>query len=203
MAWDKLADNATVEKVADALRKNGFEVHVVDNGNEAKKKALELIPEGSEVGSGSSTTLNQIGVTEEIDKSGRYDSIRKRIMAINDEKERNETRRKLLGPRYGLGSVQAITEDGKLVAASASGSQVGLYAYGAQKLILVVSTQKIVKNLDDAFTRINEYVLPLESERVNKAYNTQAGSSVRKLLIIQKETPGRITVILVKQALGF
>src|SRR5208337_2190702 len=127
---------------------------VAENGEEAREKALELIPEGAEVGEGSSMTLNEIGVTKEIDESGRYDSLRKKIMAISDDKERAEARRKSAGPKYGLGSVQAITQEGQVVSASATGSQLGLYVYGAEKLILVVGTQKIVKNLEEAFKRI-------------------------------------------------
>lgn len=202
MGWDQLADDAVVERTAEALRKRGMEVTVVNSSEEAKKKVLELIPEGAEVGAGSSATLNEIGVTKEIDESGRYDSVRKRIMAITDEKERAEARRKNLGPRYGLGSVQAITQEGQLVSASATGSQLSLYVFGAEKLILVAGTQKIVKNIDDAFRRINEYVLQLESERMRKLYGAP-GSSVNKILIIEKERPGRIHLFLVKQKLGF
>jgi L-lactate utilization protein LutC len=202
MEWNKLVEDAVVEKTAEALRKRGMEVTMANSSEEAKKKVLELIPEGAEVGSGSSTTLNEAGITKEIDESGRYDSVRKKLMAIADEKQRAEARRKSYSPKYGLGSVQAITQDGQLVAASASGSQLSLYVYGAEKLILVVSTNKIVKDIDEAIRRINEYVLPLESERVKKAYN-MPGSNVNKILIIEKERPGRITLILVKQKLGF
>ena len=201
MDWNKLADDSVVESTAEALRKRGFEVIVVGNGEEAKKKVLELVPEGAEVGAGSSTTLDEIGVTKEIDESGKYDSIRKRIREISDEKERAAARRKMIGPRYSMGSVQAITEDGQVVAASATGSQLGYYVYGAEKLVLVAGTNKIVKNLDEAFKRIYEHALPLESERMRKAYGM--GSSVNKILVFERERPGRITLILVKQKLGF
>jgi L-lactate utilization protein LutC len=154
------------------------------------------------VGAGSSTTLDEIGVSKEIDESGRYDSVRKRITAISDEKARAEARRKSTGSKYGLGSVQAITQEGQLVSASGTGSQLSIYAFGAEKLILVVGTQKIVRNIEEAMKRIYEYALPLESERIRKAYGG-TGSSVSKILTIEKERPGRITLILVKQKLGF
>jgi len=101
-----------------------------------------------------------------------------------------------------LGSVNAITETGALVAASAGGRQLGPYASGAGRVILVVGTQKIVSNLDEALRRIDDYVFPLEDSRAEAAYGVHSG--VNKVLIVNRElTPGRITVVLVDEALGF
>jgi hypothetical protein len=114
----------------------------------------------------------------------------------------DEIRRLGASPDIMLGSVHAITETGSLVAASASGSQLGPYASGAGKLILVVGTQKIVDGLEGALRRIDEYVFPLEDARAQAAYGVHSG--VNKLLIINREwIPGRITVILCVETLGF
>ncbi len=203
MTWDTLADDKTVGKTVEALKKRGIEAFVVANGEEAKKKTLELIPGGSTVIEASSTTMNEIGVTQVIEESGKYDSVRKRLHGITDAEERNNTRRKFLASPYTIGSVQAITEDGQVVVASASGSQVSLYAFDAQNVILVVSTMKIVKDLDSAFKRIYEHALPLESKRVNEQYGWTQGSYVGKLLILERDRPGRTKVILVREKLGF
>ncbi|HVC58360.1 MAG TPA: lactate utilization protein [Candidatus Acidoferrales bacterium] len=202
MDWTTLANDETVERTAKALTERGIETIIVETGEEARQKVLELIPKKSEVMHVSSTTLAEIGVSKEIDESGEFDSLRKRIMAITDSAERNEFRRKTLSPEYGIGSVQAITEDGQVVVASASGSQLPVYAYGATKLIWVVGTQKIVKDMETAMKRIYEHTLELESERVKVAYG-MARSSVNKILIFEREKPGRITLIFVKQKLGF
>jgi hypothetical protein len=107
-------------------------------------------------------------------------------------------------PEFALGSVHAVTEDGHLLIASNTGSQLPAYAYGSAKVIWVVGTQKIVPNLETGIKRIYDYVLPLESEHINKLYNLTMGSFVSKLLIINREPiPGRLTIILVKQPLGF
>ncbi len=99
--------------------------------------------------------------------------------------------------------MHAVTEDGKVLIASNSGSQLPAYAYGSGHVIWVVGAQKIVKNLDEGIKRIYEHSLPLESERARKAYGVP-GSAVNKLLIINKEIiPGRITMILTKEKLGF
>ncbi|MDE1855238.1 MAG: lactate utilization protein [Candidatus Micrarchaeota archaeon] len=203
MVWNKLADDATVDSVAKALEKRGMEVYVVDSGAEAKKKFFELIPDGAEVLESSSTTLNTIGVTKELEQDGKYDSVKRKLHSINNPEERNNVRRRSLGAAYGVGSVQAVTEDGRLVTASASGSQIATYAFSTQNVVLVVGTQKIVKNLDEAFKRIYEHALPLESKRVNETYGWTEGSYVGKLLVLERDRPGRTKVILVKEKLGF
>jgi L-lactate utilization protein LutC len=70
----------------------------------------------------------------------------------------DEIRRLTASPDVMLGGVHAVTETGSLVAASATGSQLGSYVSSAGKVILVVGTQKIVPDLKDALRRIDEYV---------------------------------------------
>jgi acyl-CoA hydrolase len=113
-----------------------------------------------------------------------------------------EIRKLGAAPDIMLGSVTAVTEDGRLVTASNSGSQLGPYAASAGKVILVIGSQKIVKDLDEAMRRIYEHALQLESERLRAAIGVD--SSVSKVLITNREArPGRTTAILVREALGF
>ena len=82
------------------------------------------------------------------------------------------------------------------------GSQLGPYASGAAKVILVVGTQKIVSDVEEGMARLEQYALPLEDVRAMEAYGIH--SSINKVLIINREfVPGRITVVLVDEALGF
>lgn len=204
MDWTKLADDQTIQKTANSLKERGFEVMIVETGEEAKQKALEIIPQKAEVMVMTSLTLEKTGIAKEIDESGNYESVRKRIMSINDEKERALARKKhAMSPEWAIGSVHAITQDGQVMVASGSGSQLPAYAFGASKVVWVVSTKKLVKNLEDGMKRIYEYSLPLESERINKLYNMTRGSSVNKVLLIEHEWPGRINIILVKEDIGF
>jgi len=202
MDWTKLADDETIERTAKALKANGFEPIVVNSGEDAKRKVLELIPKGSEVMTSTSTTSNEIGLAKELDESGNYNSVRKKLSAMDGSKQLLEMKKLGAAPEWTVGSAHAVTEDGKVIIASASGSQLPGYSYGALHVVWVISTQKIVKDLDQGVKRIYEHTLPLETERVKKAYGFP-GSEVRKLLIMQKEMPGRITVILVKEKLGF
>ena len=197
-----VADEARVQRAAAALETNGISVLRAPDAAEAKRIVLGLIPEGSEVHYGASESLEVSGIADEIEKSGRYDPLRPRIWSMDRKTQADEIRRLSSTPDVMLGSVHAVTETGSLVAASLSGSQLGPYATGAGRVILVVGTQKIVSDLDEGLRRINEYAFPLEDARAQAAYGIHSG--VNKVLIINREfAPGRITVVFVDEVLGF
>jgi hypothetical protein len=196
------ADDARVSRAAAALEANGITVLRAADAADAKRIVLGLIPHGSQVHLGASRSLEQSGITDEIETSGRYDPIRPRVRGMDRKTQAAEIRRLISAPEVMLGSVHAVTETGSLIAASAGGSQLGPYAAGAGRVILVVGTQKIVSDLDEGLRRIDEYAFPLEDARAQAAYGRHSG--VNKVLIIKRELlPGRITVVLVDEALGF
>ncbi len=198
----RLASAQQIEKVVDALETRNIHAVVVNNGEEAKKLVLNLVPPGAEVYANVSKTLEDIGVTAEIDKSGRYQAVRPKVVALDRKTQADEIRILRSRPAYIVGSVHAITEDGVMLTASNGGSQIAPYAYGASKVILVVGTQKIVKDLDEGFRRIEEYSYPLEDARLRSTLGMP--SAVGKILVVNREVvPGRTTVILVKEELGY
>jgi hypothetical protein len=200
--WNKIPSDKVIEKTAEALKQNGIEVIVVQNGEEAKEKVFELIPEGSEVMTMTSATLDSIKVPEIINKLGKYNSVRNKLNSMDRKTQSREMQVLGAAPEYALGSVHAVTEDGKVLIASNTGSQLPAYVYGSDRVIWVVGAQKIVKDLDNAWKRLYKHTLPLESARLKKIYGVE--SSVSKVLIINKEVrAGRITAIIVKEVLGF
>lgn len=200
--WNQLADQQSIDKTIQALKLNGMEAKFVQTGEKAKKEVLSLIPEGAEVMNMTSVTLDTLGLPAEINESEKYDAIRPKLMIMDRATQGREMQKMGATPDWTVGSVHAVTEDGHVLIASNSGSQLPAYVYGAAQVIWVVGAQKIVKNTDEGIKRIYEYVLPMEDERAQKAYGV--GSGVSKLLIINKEKiPGRITLILVNEVLGF
>ena len=201
----EFATPASPERVArtvTALEANGFTVLRAADAAEAKRITLELIPPGAQVHSGASKTLELSGITSELETSGRFEPLRPRIWSMDRATQADEIRRLAAAPDVMLGSVHAVTETGSLVTASATGSQLGPYVSGAGRVILVVGIQKIVADLDEGLRRIDEYALPLEDARMQEAYGIH--SAVCKVLIINREiAPGRITVVLVDEVLGF
>ena len=159
------------------------------------------MPEGAEVGEGASATLDQIGVTEVIEKSGRYDAIRPRTRSMDRATQMREIRKLGAAPDFQINSVAAVTEDGKMVVASAFGSQLGPIGFGAGRVILVVGAQKVVPDLATAFRRIEEYSYPIEDAKMQTAFGRH--SAINKLLVVNAEAaPGRTTVLLVRAAIG-
>ena len=190
-----------LQQVAARLRERNIEVLMVNNGNEARQIVLERIPQGAEVHSGKSKTLQDSGILDLLQDLNQYRTLRHQTMKMDRKTQGREIRKLISAPDFMLGSVNAITEDGILVDASATGSQLGPYASAAGKVILVAGSQKIVPDLETAFKRIREYVLPWEEDQVRKAVNM--GTFVGKILIIEREwVAGRMTVILVREPLG-
>lgn len=197
------ATDEQIAKTVRALEQNGITVKVVNTAEEAKSEALSQLPEKAEVMTMTSITLDTLGLTEEINTSEKYNSVKKQLASMNRETDQSKMQKLGSAPEYAIGSVHAVTEDGHVLIASNTGSQLPAYVYGSNHVIWVVGTQKLVKNLDEGMKRIYEHVLPLESERAKKAYGVP-GSFVSKMAIINREVvPNRITMILVKENLGF
>ena len=149
-----------------------------------------------------SETLSALGLFAEINESGRYDAIRPKIAKLDRMTQHREIKKLAAAPDFVLGSCGAVTEDGQLMVASGSGSQIGHYAYEAAKVILVAGTQKIVRDAEEGLRRIEQYCVPLETRRMMSLFNRP--SMLAKILTIRRDTPpGRTRLILVREKLGF
>lgn len=205
-AQDQRYTNAvTADAIAAAaakLTEHGFAVEILEDAAEARVRVRELIPPGSSVLTGASETLRLSGIEADINNGDRYDAVKPRLYAMDRAREMDDIRRLMSTPDVSIGSVNAVTEAGSLVVASASGSQLPGYAGGAGHAIWVVGAQKIVADLAAALRRVEEYCLPLENERALKVYGQP--SAVNRLLILNGEPyPGRGTVLLLREAIGF
>lgn len=197
----ELATGDQLDRTAVALRANGFDVRIADTGAEAADMALSLIPEGAEVHSGASETLSALGLNEAIEGSGRFDAIKPKLRSMDRATQAREIRKLGAAPDVFINSAAAVTEDGKIVWASGSGSQLAPIANGASRVILIIGAQKIVPDLATALERIEHYAQPLEDVRMQETYGMR--SSVNKFLIVQGERPGRTNVVLVRESLGY
>jgi L-lactate utilization protein LutC len=200
MAYAKLASDEQIERAAKALEVHGIHVIIAANGEEAKARLLEMIPAEAEVFTGTSCTLETLGFPAEVEK--RYNSVRAKQAKMDRKTQMREMVKLGATPDYIVGSVHAVTEDGSVVIASFSGSQLAGYVSGAGHVVWVVGAQKIVPNLEEAMKRVREYSYPLEDERLLKLAGIN--SNINKILIISREImPGRTTMIIVREELGF
>jgi acyl-CoA hydrolase len=196
-----LPDEHTLADAVTALEEHGFSVEVVDDFAAARQAVLARIPHGASVMTNTSATLQETGIADAINDGGPYDSARVKMAGLDYATQLKDM--KAIGgqPDYALGSVHAVTRDGTLVIASASGSQLASYAWGAANVIFVVGAQKLVPTLEAARERIYQHSLVLEDARAVAVYGQH--STVGKILEIHQELPGRIHIVLIKQAVGF
>ena len=197
-----LPDEHALQATVVALEEHGFSVEVVADLDAARQAVLARIPGGSSVMTNTSVTLAETGIADAInDGGGRWESARNKMFSLDFATQAQEM--KAIGgqPDYALGSVHAVTREGTLVLASASGSQLASYAWGAANVIFVVGAQKLVPTLAAAHERIYQHSLALEDARAQAAYGQH--SQVGKILEIHQELPGRIHIVLIRQPVGF
>lgn len=195
------ASDDQVARTAQALEANHIQTIVVASGGEARSRVLSLLPAGALVYQSASRTLELTGLAADIDHSTTFQPVRPLVRAMDRATQQAEIRRLCASPDILVGSVHAITEQGQVLVASAAGNQLGAAAFGASRVIWVVGIQKLVRTLDDGLRRIREYCQPLEDARTRVVYGQP--SAINKILIVNGELPGRITVVLVKENLGF
>ncbi|HEV2309337.1 MAG TPA: LUD domain-containing protein [Acidimicrobiia bacterium] len=200
--FSRLASPDELNAVAAALEDSGFSARVVDSGDEARAAVRSILPVGAEVFNNTSRTLEVIGVAEDIERSGLYQALRPRLYRMDRAMQGREFRQLGAAPDWLVGSVHAVTAQGSLLVASASGSQLGPIVSGAGHAILIIGGQKVVADFDAGLRRLYEYCFPLEDRRARAAYGVPSG--VNNVLVINKVVvPGRITTILVNESLGF
>jgi hypothetical protein len=191
-----------LERAATALTAHGFTVEILQDAAAARTRLSSLIPDGASVFTGASETLRLSGIEDDINAGGRYQAVKPRTLAMDRVADADDIRRLRASPDVIVGSLAALTETGSLVIASGSGSQLPAYAGGAARAIWVVGAQKVVPDLTAALRRVEDHCLPLESARAQAIYGWP--SAVNRMLILNAEPyPGRSTVLLLREAVGF
>ena len=202
MASPHLPDEAAIARTVEALRARNIHVIVTNTGEEARHALIQLLPEGAEICDSTSETLDAIGFTAFVRGNPRFTNLHDGYAAEPDLAKRNDLRRRASIADYFIGSVQAIAETGEVFVASATGSQLAPYAYAAKRVIWVVGVQKIAPTFDAAMQRVRGHTLARHDQWL--ADMGRAPTPIGKLGIIEHESQaGRITLILVKELLGW
>jgi acyl-CoA hydrolase len=200
-SFGRAASEESLQKTAAALRTRNFAVEVVDTPADARAYVSSILPKDKSIFTPTSETVDLSGLDEDINNSGKYNAIRPQMMKLDYKTQRAEMLKMSATPDVVVGSVHAITEDGRVLVASGSGSQLGPYAAAAGKVIWVVGSQKIVPDLDTAMRRLQYYAYPKEDTRVRQKYGMPSG--LMKILIVNGDMPGRCTVVLIREPIGF
>jgi hypothetical protein len=206
MDYATLASADRLQRTMEAVKARGIGAELVETKEAALERVRSLIPAGAVVMTGGSITLEQIGFTGVL-MSGNHPwrNFKADLLGEKDPVKQSAMRLQGTLAEYFLGSVNAISETGELVFASATGSQLPAYAFTSRNVIWVAGAQKIAPTLEDALRRVREHVLPLEDQR-QKNMGNKAGSFIGRILILEREPAylrRSLTLILVNQVLGF
>lgn len=192
----------SISRTIAALAGRNIEAVLVESREAALEMLKELVPEGSEVFVSTSETLDSIGYTEHMNGNDRYVNLHDRMVAHTDPAAQREFRRTTTIAEYFVGSVQAVAETGEIVVASGSGSQIGAFAYGARRVIMVAGTQKICPTLADAEVRTRGFTLERHDQWLEGRGATP--TPIGKYMVMEHEpVVGRITMILIPESLGW
>jgi hypothetical protein len=205
MTYDSIASRESIETTIATLAARNVHAELVETKEAALARLKELIPAGASVMTGASVTLEQIGFTEFL-KSGthQWNNLKAAVAAEKDPITQSKLRKQATLADYYLGSIHAVTEDGEIIIASNTGSQLPAYAYSSANIVWVVGAQKIVANFDEAMKRLKEYVVPLEDRHMKDL--GAAGTNLGKILLFESEfsaSQRTIRLIFVNEKLGF
>lgn len=207
MDYEKIPNPERIQKAIEALRDRGIKIILLNNKESALTQLQEMIQPGASIMTGASVTLEQIGfISLLMNGKHPWNYLKTQILSEEDPAKRSTLRRQAALVDYYIGSVHGITENGEIVIASATGSQLSAYAYSSPNIIWVAGAQKIVADLDAALRRIREYVFPREDLHMKQLYGPQAFSLIGKILIFERESPlvnRNMNLLLVNEVLGF
>ncbi|CAG8495575.1 10001_t:CDS:2 [Paraglomus occultum] len=205
LEYDKYATLASEDSLARAkaaLEANGFTVYVKNTREEARDFLKTFIPPGKSINNGHSTTLEEIGFIEYLKGETGWDNVHAKILAETDFVKNMELRRTIGATvDYYLSGASAVTEDGSIVGVDMSGTRVGGWIVSSN-LVIVTGTNKIVKDIPEAHQRVEKYAFELESARVRIAYGIPS-STIANQAIISKVSNSRVTVVFIKDVLGY
>ncbi|MCI6855270.1 MAG: lactate utilization protein [Firmicutes bacterium] len=196
--------------VAEAMRKRGFEAYYVSTAEEAREKALELIPENSVVSWGGSMTIDEIGLKEAVISRGCKVINRDEV---ESREEKMELMRQALTCDVFLMSTNAVSQNGQLVNIDGTGNRVAALCFGPKEVIVVAGMNKVAGSLEEAYSRARKFAAPVNAQRFD--FETPCSKTgmcadclspqciCSQMVVTRRTSGGRIKVILVGEDLGF
>ena len=196
------ADEAAILRTVAALQSRNVEAVVAEDGDDARQKLIAMIPDGAEVFKSTSETLDTIGYSDYFNQTDRYKNLNREMAAETDREQQRELRRLASVAEYYIGSVHAVAETGEVIVASGSGSQLGAYVYGAKQVVWVVGVQKICPNLTEAIAQVRGFSVERHHQWAEESGRT-AGPMGKLMIFENEQAPGRVRMVLIKEAVGW
>ena len=207
----KMRNEVLANRVVKNLESRNMEVYFVKTKEEALKKALELIPEGSSISWGGTASAKEIGLLDAVHE-GNYE-VYDREEAQTPELK-NEIAHKALDCDFFIGSTNALAENGVMINIDGNANRVAAFAFGPQNVLLIVGMNKVVKSEEDAMSRARNEAAPINAQRFGldtpcskngMCYDCKSPDCICCQILITRysRVAKRIKVILVDENLGF
>jgi len=196
------------QKVIKGLGSRNMTGYYASSAEEAKKIALDLIPEGSTVTMGGGMSVHEIGLVDAL-KNGNYNFL---------DRDQAEDKRAAMLAAYDadffLSSCNAITEDGILINIDGNANRVSAIAQGPKKVIFIVGMNKVCSDVDGGMKRARNVAAPINAQRfgldtpctkTGSCFNCKSPDTICCQFLVTRFSrhADRIHVILVNDSLGF
>ncbi len=204
-----------LKRVKASLEENNFEVFLAKDTDEAgaiveKEILAKLNPRT--VSWGGSMTFTEAGIYDYLKNRAGFEILDTYAKKSSREEVIEERRKALLVDLFFTGT-NAVTETGMLVNLDMIGNRAGALTFGPKNVVVLTGRNKIVADLDDAMSRIKDYVAPANAMRLDmKTPCVSTGSCedcrspgriCNTWTITEKSYPkGRVKVILINKDLG-
>jgi L-lactate utilization protein LutB len=200
------------EAAAKALKHNGFDAMYVKTGAEALAIVAKYLKKGATVGFGGSSTVKAIGVQQKATEVG-CEILDHNVPGLAPDVKMSILKRQLTSDVF-ISSSNAVTLEGEIVNVDGNGNRVAALTFGPTKTIVVVGINKLVRDLDEAFARIETYAAPMNNKRLDKpnpcvkagvCMDCDGDTRICRVYSILRKRPSAsdFTVIVVGETLGF
>lgn len=207
----EMRNEVLANRVVKNLESRNMEAYFVKTKEEALKKALELIPEGSSISWGGTVSAKEIGLLDAVHE-GNYE-VYDREEAQTPELK-NEIAHKALDCDFFIGSTNALAENGVMANIDGNANRVAAFAFGPKNVLLIVGMNKVVKSEEDAMSRARNEAAPINAQRFGldtpcskngMCYDCKSPDCICCQILITRYSRAakRIKVILVDENLGF
>lgn len=198
-----------MQRLKQNLEKNGFEVLFTQTQAQALELAKEYIKDGMKIGLGGSTTVQNMGLLDYLLKHKNLEVCNQYEAGISMEENTRRRREGILSDLF-IAGCNAITRNGEIVNADGSGNRVAAQIFGPKKVLLCAGKNKIVDTVADGFKRIMEVAAIKNIDRMNQK-SIEMGKEPRhnienianKFAYINGDVPGRTTIIIIDEDLGY
>ena len=207
----EMRNEVLANRVVKNLESRNMEAYFVKTKEEALKKALELIPEGSSISWGGTASAKEIGLLDAVHE-GNYEVYDREEVQTPELK--NEIAHKALDCDFFIGSTNALAENGVMVNIDGNANRVAAFAFGPKNVLLIVGMNKVVKSEEDAMSRARNEAAPINAQRFGLdtpcsknglCYDCKSPDCICCQILITRYSRAakRIKVILVDENLGF